>query len=432
MRPFSVPVVDCSSKSQYSSMPAISTTRRSCISPQRPRTVGVRSARTRLVVSARSWVWLRPIASSSDDDLGAGLDAVLLDLAQLLIDLLQHVADRRDQLVERLVLAGDLGGGVLLQPRQPLVRQLEELLVARLQRRAGQRLEAVAQLRLGLLEQRHLLRDDLLLVARARRWSGPAPRAASPPSARLRSRSSRDRISSALHLAEPPGGLVEERLRGADRGLVGGDRLGSARGGTAPAPGPRRPGRRWRSRPGARAGRLYPSRRIGRRGRRRASTRRPRQNRVNRRSVTALAGTGARRHFPAAGRLRDCNAHPRTGNASRDTCSGAGGARLASSRAIPRPARDAEAAEPSGVKFEAAAGFPWSNRPPVFVDGFGRRVVRVSRDDAPVELLHLDLALAEHPGFADALRERVAKLAQPAPHLVRPGASGSRPTRTAA
>jgi hypothetical protein len=48
---------------------------------------------------------------------------------------------------------------------------------------------------------------------------------------------------------------------------------------------------------------------------------------------------------------------------------------------------------------------------PVFVDGFGRRVVRVSRDDAPVELLHIDSALAEHPGFVDALRERVAKVA---------------------
>ena len=48
---------------------------------------------------------------------------------------------------------------------------------------------------------------------------------------------------------------------------------------------------------------------------------------------------------------------------------------------------------------------------PVFADGFGRRVVRVGREDAPVELLQIDPALAEHPGFAAALRERVAKLA---------------------
>jgi len=47
---------------------------------------------------------------------------------------------------------------------------------------------------------------------------------------------------------------------------------------------------------------------------------------------------------------------------------------------------------------------------PVFVDGFGRRVVRVSRDEAPVELLQLDVELAARPGFMDALRERVAKV----------------------
>lgn len=47
---------------------------------------------------------------------------------------------------------------------------------------------------------------------------------------------------------------------------------------------------------------------------------------------------------------------------------------------------------------------------PFFVDGFGRRVVRVSREDSPVELLQIDSVLAEHPGFADALRERVTRL----------------------
>ena len=47
---------------------------------------------------------------------------------------------------------------------------------------------------------------------------------------------------------------------------------------------------------------------------------------------------------------------------------------------------------------------------PMFVDGFGRRVVRVTRDDAPVELLQIDPALAHHPGFAAALRERVTRL----------------------
>ena len=172
-------------------MPAISTTRRSCISPQRPRTVGVRK-RPHQVGGLGAQLGLAAADRLEQRrDLGAGLDAVLLDLAQLLIDLLQHVADRRDQLVERLVLAGDLEGGVLLQPRQPLVGQLEELLVARLQRRAGHRLEALAQLGLGLLEDGHLLRDDLALVLqlgggasqilakrhRPRRGRGRGPRA---------------------------------------------------------------------------------------------------------------------------------------------------------------------------------------------------------------------------------------------------------------
>lgn len=48
---------------------------------------------------------------------------------------------------------------------------------------------------------------------------------------------------------------------------------------------------------------------------------------------------------------------------------------------------------------------------PIFADGFGRRVVRVSRGDvAPSEHLHIDPVLASHPGFAVALRERVAHL----------------------
>ncbi len=50
-------VVTCCSKSQCSTIPAISTTRRSCISPQRPRVAGDRSAVTRLRVSDCSLSW---------------------------------------------------------------------------------------------------------------------------------------------------------------------------------------------------------------------------------------------------------------------------------------------------------------------------------------------------------------------------------------
>lgn len=48
---------------------------------------------------------------------------------------------------------------------------------------------------------------------------------------------------------------------------------------------------------------------------------------------------------------------------------------------------------------------------PLFVDGLGRRVARVRRDETPVELLYLDPSLSGHPGFEAALRERVTKAA---------------------
>lgn len=48
---------------------------------------------------------------------------------------------------------------------------------------------------------------------------------------------------------------------------------------------------------------------------------------------------------------------------------------------------------------------------PVFADGLGRRVLRVSAPDAhPVEHLLLDPVLGNHPGFTAALRERAAAL----------------------
>ena len=49
--------------------------------------------------------------------------------------------------------------------------------------------------------------------------------------------------------------------------------------------------------------------------------------------------------------------------------------------------------------------------PPVFADGFGRRVVRVTGSDVPpTEHLLLAPVLAAHAGFAAALRERAAHL----------------------
>ena len=54
--------LSCSTKSQCASIPAISTTRLSWISPQRPRTAGARSAFTRFAVSD----WSRPCVSIRD------------------------------------------------------------------------------------------------------------------------------------------------------------------------------------------------------------------------------------------------------------------------------------------------------------------------------------------------------------------------------
>ena len=51
--PSPVWMVLCSTKSQWATMPAISTTLRSWISPHEPRVLGRRSADTRLPVSAR-------------------------------------------------------------------------------------------------------------------------------------------------------------------------------------------------------------------------------------------------------------------------------------------------------------------------------------------------------------------------------------------
>ena len=60
-RPSSVVAETCSVKSQWATIPAISTTRRSCTSPHRPRVCGARSAVTKLAVSR----WSRSLAVPS-------------------------------------------------------------------------------------------------------------------------------------------------------------------------------------------------------------------------------------------------------------------------------------------------------------------------------------------------------------------------------
>ena len=69
---------------------------------------------------------------------------------------------------------------------------------------------------------------------------------------------------------------------------------------------------------------------------------------------------------------------------------------------------------------------------PVFVDGFGRRVVRVSRDEPPVELLHLDSALAEHRRLCRRPPRTRHQAAAACASPRTPAPSASRPTPWAA
>ena len=100
MRPSPSRVVGCSTKSQCWTMPAISTTRRSWISPQRPRTCGARSAVTRLLVSP----WRRSCSSRSAAhglrQRAVGLLAGALERVDLRLHLPERLAQRCDVRVQ--------------------------------------------------------------------------------------------------------------------------------------------------------------------------------------------------------------------------------------------------------------------------------------------------------------------------------------------
>ena len=98
--------VGCSTKSQCSSMPASSTTRLSCSSPQRPRTVGWRIALARLAVSLCTCgscvsVRLRSCSLSAR----VRVDARALDLAELAVDIRQRLFDRLHERVDGFLRA---------------------------------------------------------------------------------------------------------------------------------------------------------------------------------------------------------------------------------------------------------------------------------------------------------------------------------------
>src|SRR5664280_2319104 len=158
MRPPSASEVTCSSKSQCSSMPAISTTRRSCSSPQRPRG-GDQVAGLLLQLVVRGREVLHLFGERRVRPLALDLEALhpRLVLAQLL-------ADRLEQLLDGLLALGQLPVGRLAGLVELGVGQLKELVAVLLQRRGGQAGKLSQQLIANLVEGGCPLGGRLALV----------------------------------------------------------------------------------------------------------------------------------------------------------------------------------------------------------------------------------------------------------------------------
>ena len=173
IRPPSASEVTCSSKSQCSSIPAISTTRRSCSSPQRPAGLGraqrgdqVAGLLLQLVVRGGQVLHL----------LGqGGVGPLPLDLEPLhpLLVLAELLADGLEQLLDGLLPLGQLPVGGLAGLVELGVGQLEELLVVLLQGQRREPGELPGQLLAGLARRRRPAGRRRGARARARRSGGP-------------------------------------------------------------------------------------------------------------------------------------------------------------------------------------------------------------------------------------------------------------------
>ncbi len=156
-------------------MPASSTARRSWISPQRPRTVGDRSARARLPV----WSSSRCCAACSPLHLlhqpAVGLGPLALQLLDLAVDLVQRLLHRRHQPFDRLLARLQRGIALLPGALQLLIGQREESLVVGRQRLGRQRFEGIAQPPLGLAQQLALLVQPQPQLRRVRLGDGALP-----------------------------------------------------------------------------------------------------------------------------------------------------------------------------------------------------------------------------------------------------------------
>src|ERR1039457_645650 len=158
-RPSSPTSVVCEVKSQYSSMPAISTTRRNWISPQRPRALGVRSAVTSLPVSPRNcdWVSIR---------LRTGLG--FLEFLDLVVPLVERFAPRGHHVGDGLLAQFQIAARGLLSLGQGGAGQFQEGLAVAGEGVGGERLEGVGELLPRVFEERQFLVRALALGFQAR------------------------------------------------------------------------------------------------------------------------------------------------------------------------------------------------------------------------------------------------------------------------
>ncbi len=145
-------------KSQYSTMPASSTTRLSWSSPQRPRTPGRLSASVeapRLVAQALSGGVER---GNPLHQLRAALDASPLGVLDLAVHLVERLRHRREQILDRLLARVDIAGRFAARFAQTRFGEGKKCLVVGLERVSTQCLKGFAQLALSLIVRPETLR----------------------------------------------------------------------------------------------------------------------------------------------------------------------------------------------------------------------------------------------------------------------------------
>ena len=195
-RPVSDHRPGCSSKSQRCSMPASSTTRRSCISPQRPRTEGVRSARDKRVGGAAEGGNLLGRAARSDAV--RSFSTAPSRSCTCFIVSVSGCTSASIACLRASICAVDC----LVRPSKAVRARSRKAPRLLFERFGGQRLERVAQVQLGLVEQRlrgaerrllplELVPQPLVVLARRGQLAGRAPRGHRPARGRRATRAMR-------------------------------------------------------------------------------------------------------------------------------------------------------------------------------------------------------------------------------------------------